>query len=481
MSSNRFSEIWQGVKPFALKDLSAKKTKNTDGGASGYYIILYDQSSQKLRYYSMSAAGMEAAINAAESGDVIFLPAGTIVNNATTAYSLGNVIETGAIPVTSTVGVKVSGLQIGQWYALEAFNGPFYLQGATEFYKDWAFTADNNNIANYDYIMGYINYWDNKMFTAIPPWAAHGEAVDSHYYRMYWQATTTDIWVRNADAMCDDNSPLGTLSYRLWNAIKSNPIIIPAGVEVVGLGENSVIDGNIENNGILTNLKVTGTISGSGTSRMISNAAKQLFSRVIKSSVVTGTAPLEIASTTKVDNLNADLLDGYHASDFAPSGSVGGGVDVLGTPTAGHLAVFVDGDTIEDGGAVPSGGGSGDRFVDKKELPANQTVTSLVDLSSLSITFTPESTGNYIYLITLSGYKASGTGTTFIYLTDGSNTLIKETTKATNSDWGDHFSFIYSENLTGEVEVTRKLRAYVDAGSFVFIASQINIFLIERG
>ena len=37
----------------------------------------------------------------------------------------------------------------------------------------------------------------------------------------------------------------------------------------------------------------------------------------ITSTVATGTAPLVIASTTKVSNLNADQLDGYEASDFA--------------------------------------------------------------------------------------------------------------------------------------------------------------------
>jgi len=37
----------------------------------------------------------------------------------------------------------------------------------------------------------------------------------------------------------------------------------------------------------------------------------------LESDVATGTAPLIVASTTKVDNLNADLLDGNHAAAFA--------------------------------------------------------------------------------------------------------------------------------------------------------------------
>jgi len=40
------------------------------------------------------------------------------------------------------------------------------------------------------------------------------------------------------------------------------------------------------------------------------------------SNLITGTAPLVISSTTLVDNLNADLLDGFHASDFVKVGQL---------------------------------------------------------------------------------------------------------------------------------------------------------------
>lgn len=45
------------------------------------------------------------------------------------------------------------------------------------------------------------------------------------------------------------------------------------------------------------------------------------FLSQIQSTVPTGTAPLLIASTTAVANLNADLLDGQHGSYFAPINS----------------------------------------------------------------------------------------------------------------------------------------------------------------
>lgn len=46
------------------------------------------------------------------------------------------------------------------------------------------------------------------------------------------------------------------------------------------------------------------------------------FSGQITSSVATGTAPFSIASTTRVTNLNADMLDGYHYTSFLRKESV---------------------------------------------------------------------------------------------------------------------------------------------------------------
>ena len=54
------------------------------------------------------------------------------------------------------------------------------------------------------------------------------------------------------------------------------------------------------------------------------------FLTPIQSTVSTGTAPLVVASTTAVTNLNADLLDGQHGSYYAPISSPA----LTGTPTA---------------------------------------------------------------------------------------------------------------------------------------------------
>jgi hypothetical protein len=64
-----------------------------------------------------------------------------------------------------------------------------------------------------------------------------------------------------------------------------------------------------------------GTLGGDLTLAMGDLALLGLGSRVVAPQLVStapnGTAPFQVASSTLVPNLNADLLDGHHASDFA--------------------------------------------------------------------------------------------------------------------------------------------------------------------
>ena len=65
----------------------------------------------------------------------------------------------------------------------------------------------------------------------------------------------------------------------------------------------------------------------------------------LKSTVATGTAPLTVASTTVVSNLNADLLDGQHGSYY----QVALTNPVTGTGTAGYAAIFTGASTVGNG------------------------------------------------------------------------------------------------------------------------------------
>jgi hypothetical protein len=60
-------------------------------------------------------------------------------------------------------------------------------------------------------------------------------------------------------------------------------------------------------------------INKNGTVALTANwdaGSYEIRAETLESDVATGTAPLTIASTTKVTNLNADLLDGYHSTTF---------------------------------------------------------------------------------------------------------------------------------------------------------------------
>jgi hypothetical protein len=95
---------------------------------------------------------------------------------------------------------------------------------------------------------------------------------------------------------------------------QTNQIVI--GSTAIGLGSNSAILGNssITTTGLRGRVLVN-TIADNGVDNL-QITGSQTSTGQIKSTVATNTAPLVVASTTKVTNLNADLLDGLHSSDF---------------------------------------------------------------------------------------------------------------------------------------------------------------------
>ena len=88
------------------------------------------------------------------------------------------------------------------------------------------------------------------------------------------------------------NAPTGTAGNPItWNTAMT-------------LGSNgNLLVGTTTDNGV-DKLQVNGSVTGTQ----------------LKSTIATGTAPLTVASTTSVTNLNADLLDGNHASAFSLTG-----------------------------------------------------------------------------------------------------------------------------------------------------------------
>lgn len=111
-------------------------------------------------------------------------------------------------------------------------------------------------------------------------------------------------------------------------------------------------NGNIEITPNGTGTVVVGKLSGSTAS----------FSGQVTSTVATGTAPLVIASTTAVINLNSDLLDGQHGAYYenrdATALSFSGGTLTI-TRAAGNLTANLDGRYLLLSGGTLTGALSG--------------------------------------------------------------------------------------------------------------------------
>ena len=84
------------------------------------------------------------------------------------------------------------------------------------------------------------------------------------------------------------------------------------------------------------------TVSGFGTAYGLVNYGNSLFAKQITSSLSTGTSPFSVSSTTVNTNLNADMLDGSHASAF---GAVAGNLSQFAATTSAQLASVISDET----------------------------------------------------------------------------------------------------------------------------------------
>ena len=76
------------------------------------------------------------------------------------------------------------------------------------------------------------------------------------------------------------------------------------------------------------------------------------------STIITGTSPLAVTSTTLVSNLNADLLDGQHGNYYAPLGNISGTDHYVakfnGTSALENSLIFDNGTNVGIGTTAPS-------------------------------------------------------------------------------------------------------------------------------
>ena len=101
----------------------------------------------------------------------------------------------------------------------------------------------------------------------------------------------------------------------------------------------------------LTNLEGTSTVNGT---------LMKIKGSVLEATATTGTAPFIVASTTLVANLNADLLDGQHASYYAPAVDPNGltavrKINGLTANAQGEIAIPTGGSPVGTICAFPAG------------------------------------------------------------------------------------------------------------------------------
>ena len=124
----------------------------------------------------------------------------------------------------------------------------------------------------------------------------------------------------------------------------------------------------------------------------------------LESDVVTGTAPLKVASTTVCGNLNVDLLDGYHAADFSAA-------------SHNHDADYVDidgdtmtGDLVLNNSIAVSGKETGGTARDMIQMNASNVMVIGNADNDISIPTDVEITGGYRLAFNPAGYIYALTG-----------------------------------------------------------------------
>ncbi|OQA90535.1 MAG: hypothetical protein BWY28_00137 [bacterium ADurb.Bin236] len=184
-------------------------------------------------------------------------------------------------------------------------------------------------------------------------------------------------------------------------------VAVAPGTYALNVSGTANISGNTTIGGTLG---VTGAITGSSTVQ---------GTRLI-STVATGTAPLTVASTDLVTNLNADLLDGNHASAFATSGhthaQLTAGTGILLTAYDGSTArsVSLDKDYTDSFYVLKAGDTMTGTLQGRQLNPtANNTYTlgtsALRYSTAYMVNLNASGTGTVSGLLTL-GTQATGTG-----------------------------------------------------------------------
>ena len=183
----------------------------------------------------------------------------------------------------------------------------------------------------------------------------------------------------------------------------------------------NVSGGNITTTGLVS---ATGNVDGGNV-----NASGKVVASTLESNVSTGTAPLTVASTTLVTNLNADLLDGYNTD----------------TATSANTVVVRNAD----------GNISGNNISGTLSTAAQPNITSVGILSSLEVTGNITTSANIVTDLIV----GKTTSVTITATGADSNIFLKPTGNGTVDIWGK----VLSNVATPVASTDAATKGYVDA------------------
>lgn len=142
-------------------------------------------------------------------------------STGTPIYAPGTLLATVSINVANGSGETISGLTIGNWYAVEITgNGcrddpgarPDIIATYIQLSLDGGTWSPFSEFGSVTLDGGAT--W-NFTFTGVPGWVAYTETLDERHFRFYFQATQTSIIIRASDVTnWGDND--GTLGYKLY-------------------------------------------------------------------------------------------------------------------------------------------------------------------------------------------------------------------------------------------------------------------------
>lgn len=244
-----------------------------------------------VKYYTMAHGDVAAVVNDSEINGSIADVTTSVMSANGTPYAL-----------TSSNVASATKLQTARTLWGQSFNGTANVSGSLSNVGSISFTG-----ATATYSIGTASVVANTVFT-------RNVQSDTTLY-VKSAASTSIIFNVGTTEVARFLQPNGYLG--LGTTAPTQRLHVSGGVKATGYFysdgwfQNTTAESGLYNSAGDARWYYSASVGGWRSDKPITSTSTVQGTQ-LKSTVATGTAPLTVASTTKVTNLNADLLDGYH-------------------------------------------------------------------------------------------------------------------------------------------------------------------------